>query len=387
MLDAVSGLISTRHLRLTGAAPEGTVVWLFVDDACAGPVFAETTAEGLAAGVEVELLPAAINTFSALAISREGLRSACSEPVRLTVDSLAPPRAPTLTATPPSPAPTETFTLTGTATAGTRIRLHQFGCAGAVLDELSAEEFVATGFRRIVRDGTTVFFGVDAVDLAGEVSACSQIVRVEADLQPPRSAVLRLLSPTPSPNQRAWVRVTGDFERMLVVPAADCASALDFDTSATFCGAFGSCEPQIVTFPADATTPWSVACEDGAGNRACFNATEAWTHDSLLLPGPPELTLSFNITVSVRAPVGIDEVWVTESADCSGEVVERADVRTAISYGLRTRLSADGGVLTAYGTVFDGGVSTPCSLPLMPGWKVQNARVRTACACAPKQLV
>ncbi len=365
VLDAVAGPVATRRFRLTGTAPADTVVWVFVDDACAGPVLAETTAEALATGVEIELLASAVNTLSALAISSSGLRSACSAPVLVEVEELARPGTPALASRPVSPAATETFALYGFAPVDTTVRLHAFDCSSVVLDELPAAEFATTGFLRIVRDGSTSFFAVDVVSASGEVSDCSQPLLIEADLQPPRVATLRLLSPTPSPNQQAWISVSGDFERMQLVPAADCAGAPDFETNATFCGAFGSCALQVLTFPADATTPWSVECADGAGNRACFNATEPWTHDSRLPAASLELTRqSSTRRMAVRVPFGVDEVELTESEDCTGPIVEMTDVRSAMSYGLRTLAPIDGGVFTVYGWSYDGGGATPCSRPL-----------------------
>ncbi len=352
-------LVYRRAHRLTGVAPGGTVVRVFVDAACAGPVYLEVTAEGLAGGVEVELLDKAENVFSALAIGPTGLVSSCSAPVQVRLAQLTPPRAPTLMAFPFSSTSSAHFTIKGSAQENTRVRLHSLGmCSAPILAELSAADFEMTGFGVDVPSEGTHSFAADVVDAVNEVSACSAALLLTIDHTSPRWASLALGSPSPSTQTAAYVFIRGDFSRAFFMPTRGCTGPSGPSCDATF----GTCRLQVIDFPAEATTTWSIWANDEAGNGACFDAPEWWVHDS---SGPPEAVQlfvePFGGQVRVRVPTDRAAVAFFESNDCSGAaVITTNQPWVVVENGVYDVLPTDGGPLTARAVRTDGGLD-PCS--------------------------
>ena len=84
VLDAVERAQVLRHFLLGGNVVPEHAVRIYVDSACAGPVYLQTTGAALREGVSIELVAGVENVFSADAVSSEGGVSACSNAIVVT---------------------------------------------------------------------------------------------------------------------------------------------------------------------------------------------------------------------------------------------------------------------------------------------------------------
>jgi hypothetical protein len=353
---------TSNHWKTTlrGIAPEGTRVRLYFDEACAGPSFDEVSAEALADGIDLALVVGVPNVVTAQAVGPTGLVSSCSEPVRVTVEGVGLTEIPSISVSPSSPSRKTTFVITGVATPGSRVRLHALSCQEEVLAELSAAEYETRGFTVEVGPNTTLWWAVDAIDGFDEVTGCSHLMQTINDSTPPRYAQFRIMSPNPSSRTTAWVRLNGDFTHAQFVLAAACAGAPELTRDAGFlCSGFSDCT-QLVEFPADASTYWSLDAEDEAGNRTCFDGTEAWVHEPALPPQPVVLNGDSSFGFDVLVPGDLPYVGFFEGQDCTGSLLRLADSQDVVRYP-QSIPYPDGGAISARGAMFLGDTREPCS--------------------------
>lgn len=288
VLEALPATTAFRTVTLGGSAEEGAVVRLYVDDACAGPVLREVTSAQLAAGVEVELVPRAVNVFTARAFSRAGARSACAAPVRVESTPLDPPPTPTLEAQALGPpgVPTGRFRLWGrVAVAPTvLVRLFRGPCAGTPLFVLTPEEY-ERGVQVTLPANTFSTFSAQSVDVTMARSACASLTLVPDD-RPPSAAIVRVASPNPSSGGFIWVTVhdASEFAGATFFAGPRCHGPW----SAT-CVHPSECLFWIGLGPEP--VEWSVSVFDEAGNAACFEGTEVLVRDDGLGEQAPVLEL------------------------------------------------------------------------------------------------
>jgi hypothetical protein len=355
-----------RVFTLRGSAADDVTVRIFVDTACAGPVYLQTTGAGLVQGVPVELVAGADNVFSVDAVSSRGISSPCSPPLRVRYLPSVPPGRPSLDSRPPSPSRELHFQLVGAADLGTRVQLHAFGgCDNPVLAELSATAFFEVGFPVEVPENGTAFFSVAAVN-EDSASTCVSIVLIN-DRTPPQFLV-RLGSPTPSPQREAWLLFSGegggggrDAVNYELYAGAGCTGEL-----------LGSCAGCVVlpaVFPPDTSTPFSVRGTDSVGNTGCVAGPEPWVHDPSLpdeeapVLSPGSFLYDFpRIQVAYNRPL----VQAFLSPDCSGLAVLARPASELIYNGVYVTAPEDGGFVTARSFRSDGGWD-PCSNALYVG--------------------
>jgi hypothetical protein len=343
---------------LEGTAPDDTVVRLYLDTACRGPVFRDVTSVELSEGVSVDLLMGPPNVFSAVAIDLRGVASACSEPIRV---SFLRPERPELTDFSISPLPptrATRFTIRGSSLHATRVRLWDgFDCSDAdLIATMSAESFQTVGFEVDLEPNESRSFAVDAVNVLDQSSGCSSPLSVMSDQTPPELQ-LAVRSPMPSPELEAFVSLgDNDAFQGSVFLGPSCKGP-----AVASCQNY-SCRAMKVAFPRAAVGEWSAVAFDAAGNRtACITSPEPWAWDEFV--SPPLLELEFIFNLRARVPASYDSVRVFDGPDCEpGHQQGFITAASLVGNGLYLPPS-DGGVLSAFGSSLDGGVF-PCSAPV-----------------------
>lgn len=353
-------------LTLTGAADDATIIRLYVDEQCAGPVLRELSAETLRAGVELELVPRAINVFTARAYSTAGVRSECSEAVRVESAPLDPPPKPTLMAQRTGPLPTNRFRLFGTVDPQPTVLVRLFvdQCGGSLIRTMTPAEF-AVGTRVMVPSNTFTTFYAQTVDATSARSLCTSI-SVTSDDRPPGTVFLRVASPNPVSGGFAAVGVSGfDVVRVHVFEQPRCRGG--FST----CDAFSEC---FLLVPLNTpVVEWSALVEDGSGNSRCVDSDEKLIRDDSLGEQAPELEV---VRASEFSPWMLRtrlQVWSNFSyvqyfagAGCEGTVDRNAlvgDAYLQVAVDPGTVWSAQMATSTAGGTVFYGKCSNTVEVP------------------------
>lgn len=207
VLDVVERAQLRRLFPLKGNVVPEQAVRLYVDAACAGPVYLQTTGVALREGVQIELVAGVENVFSADAVSSEGGVSGCSNAIVVTWVRPLVPGIPSLTLTPRSPSKATSFLLKGAVNSFARAQLHETDCSTPVLEELDSERFYLNGFTiEVPRDGSRTL-AVNSINL-DEYSPCAAISAINDSTPPAFQA--RLASPTPSSNPAAFISFTGE---------------------------------------------------------------------------------------------------------------------------------------------------------------------------------
>ncbi len=153
-------------------SPEATAI-VFGAPACVGELGRGPVDPQGAFAIDVSVAPDQETVFSARLL-RDGLESPCSEQTVAYVHDGTPPEAPVITtADPPSPARTTMPTLTGTAEAGSEVHLFVTAdCGGEPLLTVSATDAGAFSATPVFEAGTVTSVRAQAVDAAGNRSAC-----------------------------------------------------------------------------------------------------------------------------------------------------------------------------------------------------------------------
>jgi len=308
--DAEESRLPRATLR--GEADEASVVRLYADRACAGPVYREVSGEALRAGVEVELLPNRPSPFTARAWNLEGQRSDCSNAASITWSPRPPPPVPTLRVD-------HVFTsrgvvqLSGVAPLADRVLVTE-SCGGRAIAELTPDQFAVGITLALDFLGTTYLFATSVTEVEGR-SACSAGVAVTWDRSPPDHGVLRLLSPNPSPEDSFRVAWSGSFEvvRVDLFSGAKCSGWLE-----------GSCRGTarecdfIFWAPRPGENHVSARTWDGAGNTTCDELEEVVTWDPSAPRVRPVFTVEPSGEVRLRVPVSVSVLEVFSEPDCRG---------------------------------------------------------------------
>ncbi|HVF77537.1 MAG TPA: hypothetical protein VNA28_04520 [Solirubrobacteraceae bacterium] len=169
--------------RVTGTAPAGSTVRLYVNPHCFGaPAAQGTAAEFTSAGLVVSVPSDATTTFYATAQSAAGTSTCSTLSLNYTEDSTPPNALAPGGTTPASGANDNAPRITGAAPAGVTIRVYtNAACTGAVAASGTPQALASPGLAVSVADNSTTTFYVTATDPAGNESACSSpgIVYVE----------------------------------------------------------------------------------------------------------------------------------------------------------------------------------------------------------------
>ena len=280
---------ATTQPTVLGDAEAGATVELFTDGDCTISLGAMTLADvdGL---VEVALVaPVAANASTSIyanATDAAGNESACSDVLIYVHDSVV-PDAPVLTGTvPESPSnATTTPDVVGVAEPLATIQLFaNANCAGPPTSTTQAQEDgTFQGTVTVASNGSTQL-SANAVDQAGNPSACSAPITYTHDVFPPGFALLTGTDP-PSPSNDGLPALLGNTEPKVIVWAyvqADCGGPVVAVGVATATGSISLEAPA----KANGVTTFSVRAVDAAGNEsACSNAV-VYTHDDVPPPAP-----------------------------------------------------------------------------------------------------
>jgi hypothetical protein len=172
--------------KVKGFAAVGSIVTLYTTADCSGtPVASGTAAQFKSPGLSVSVADNTTTALRATARDVAGNVSACSAARTYIEDSIAPP-APQITDTDPdSPANDNTPEVKGTAQAGSKVYLYkEFNCTGVRLALGTAAQFASPGLTVSVADNTTNLLRARAVDVAGNISACSTSFKYVEDSIP-----------------------------------------------------------------------------------------------------------------------------------------------------------------------------------------------------------
>ena len=355
------GVVSPfRAWTLRGVAAPTTIVRLYLDDRCEGPVWRDTTPTALAGGLEIELTAGNVNVFAATAVDPRGLASPCSTPVRVKYQRPPPPQRPEVRARPLTPTRETHFVITGHAADASTVRLFEgASCQGDPLATLSADDFATVGFGiDVPESGSTRVFVLDGLNLIGERSPCTFSVLLYSSRQPPRLD-LRLRSPSPSPDLSAYVAVSFFASYGYVFLGTGCVGNVLARCEGVECTAVK------VDFPPVPQSAWSAYAVDGLGNRSsCDDSAEPWNFDPTYLPRAVEL--SAGPLLRGLVPASSSGVLVYDVPDCpdlrARDLVAGNEL-AGIGYStLRVFGAPDGGLVSAR---VQGSALSPCSEPVL----------------------
>ena len=217
--------------KVKGTASDGTAtVEIFTQAGCQGFSASDSKAAFEGAGISTpnDVNLNAITQLSAQARDAAGNISSCSDSFTYTHDDIA-PAAPTLTATDPaSPAADASPRLKGTASDDTvTVRVHSGpGCSDGAGAGTKAE-FEGAGIPVSINSNGTTQLSAEAVDAAGNISACSNDLTYVHDALGPDAPTLDSTDPA-SPADENNPRIIGSAEAgstVEIYSGADCLGA------------------------------------------------------------------------------------------------------------------------------------------------------------------
>lgn len=344
VLDEAAPEQHRRLFTLRGVAADDVAVRVFADSACAGPVYLQTTGAALREGVKVELVAGVENVLSANAVSTLGAVSGCSPPLRLRYVEAIRPGRPSVESRPSSPSRATHFAVVGAVERFARVRLFEGSCTTSPLAELSASDFFEPGFPVDVPVNGSRVMAVDAVneDMA---SLCVAFVLTNDSV--PTHLGVRLASPSPSPQQSAYVQFTGGVEQVRVYERPGCTGR---ELHSCY-----RCSWAQFSLANDTTTAFSVRETDPAGNQVCVEGDRPWVHDRAL-PEEEAMVLVEGWPLLGQVPTGRHRIDLFPSTDCTGPPADR------YFYEFITGLYLEqpAGFVTARSYRQDGGLD-PCS--------------------------
>jgi hypothetical protein len=294
VLRGASSPNASRTVSLLTTVEPGSKVSLYRSTGCFGGVIGSETADDKGAvSLFVTVDYDSVTTFSARATDVAGNVSSCSEAFVYTHDG-SPPSAVSFRFSPDSPANDNAPLLEGTTEPGARVLVFTgVSCAG---DPLATPPVSASGsfaVKLTVADDTTSSFSAYAIDVAGNVGACSSMRYVE-DSTPPAAPSALKLSPT-SPNESSTVTVSGTSgpSQVLLFTSEDCTGTPLASSPLSAGEGFFSVSAGV---PENATTSLYVSARDAAGNRSeCLgplvyveDSTPPATDSARVVDGPAE---------------------------------------------------------------------------------------------------
>ncbi len=348
---------------LDGSADTDSTVDVYATANCTGPVVA-TAASGVLASPGIALAVAAGSTshFTVTAHDAALNTSGCSNSVTYVEDETAPDAPTDLVISPPSPARDNSPKVSGTAEAGSTVEVFApDGCTPSPAVTPTAAAF-ALGVTVSVADDSTTTFSVDAVDAAGNRSACATAgTYVEDDTPPPAPASLS--SSPASPSRVLAPRIKGSAQAgSTVVVYADPACQDGTDVASGTAAAFGSPGLAVTAGP-NSMTSFTARATDAAGNVSTCSDAFAYVEDELAPAAPAGFVLTpsspanaNDATLEGTAEAGSRvELWATP--DCSGRMITSGTQAAFASPGLDFSV-ADDTTTTMYADAIDAAGNT-----------------------------
>jgi hypothetical protein len=283
---------NNNHPALLGESDADTDIHVYTDPQCNGATLVIGAVELLLAGrLVVDIPDNTTLTFYARAFDRAGNASGCSNGVTYVEDSTA-PAAPVLTGTvPSSPANENHPRVLGSAEAGASVRFFGDSMCALVIGEGAAGDLAAGGVPVAVDDNTTTTFYAQAMDAAGNVSACSAtgILYVEDSTPPSAPLLVSTMPPSPS-NSSTTPSILGRAEpgsSVQLYSDPDCRMKEGAPTTADANGNFSVPE----TVVENSTTAFYANATDAAGNASACSAPIVYVSDTIVLPPDSLATL------------------------------------------------------------------------------------------------
>jgi glycosyl hydrolase family 26 len=162
--------------KVTGSAEAGSTVRLYTNSTCTGAAAATGTAAAFTSpGIAATVADNTTTTFYATATDAAANVSPCSSTSVTYTEDSTPPAVPTVSSTNPvSGSNNNSPKVIGSAEAGATVKLYTTSnCTGTVAATGTAAAFASPGLAVSVADNTTTTFRANAVDAAGNASACS----------------------------------------------------------------------------------------------------------------------------------------------------------------------------------------------------------------------
>ncbi|WP_342375152.1 hypothetical protein NVS55_28135 [Myxococcus stipitatus] len=337
---------------LIGNAETSSRVRVYANATCSG-----TPVVSVIAGTERTFLTSvpvtsnATTVLTATATDAAGNVSGCSQPLSYVHDGLA-PAVPVLTGFQPvSPGTSLTPQVRGTAEKGSTVQVFKgSGCvAPAVVSAVADASTGAFSASVSATANTTTGFSSRALDLAGNVSACTPVISYVHDNVAPVPPALTGFQPV-SPGNVLTPQVRGTAEKgstVQIFKGSGCVAPVVASAGAdASTGAFSA----SVAVTANAVTGFSARVTDPAGNMSTCAAVIHYRHDGIAPPAPRFMPgfipVEGNGTVGiVRATGEVDSrVTLFTNVTCatlfppSGPFVVGADgtVSVALTPGQRT---------------------------------------------------
>jgi hypothetical protein len=276
---------------LNGTAEAGATVNIYTGANCLTLVHTGTAAAGNTFAIAATATANATTTFFARAVDAAGNQSACSAGFAYTHDTVAPTR-PTLTGTNPnSPSSISTSpTVQGTTSeASVTVRIYTTAnCTGSVASQ-STIASTSFGIATTVTANATTPLSAQAVDAAGNVSACSDSISYTHDNLAPTTPVITATNPVSPSNTSTSPQVSGTTgEANITVRLftnSSCTGSPIATGTATASGATGVFTI-AASATANATTTFYAQARDAAGNNSGCSAGFAYVHDNTAPPAP-----------------------------------------------------------------------------------------------------
>ncbi|MBK9516838.1 MAG: hypothetical protein IPO09_05665 [Anaeromyxobacter sp.] len=355
------------QVSLSGAAEPGATVQVFQAADCAGAAVASGVAVGGAWAAGVAAPPDALTTWSARALDQAGNPGPCSAPHAFLEDSTAPAAPEVAALLPASPADDNAPLLAGTAEPGATVRVHTGGgcdaAGGAALAAtVAADQGGAWSTPVAVPDDALTTFGLEAVDAAGNRSACDVSRSYLEDSTAPAAPSLTA-SPASPANQNAPV-LSGQAEPLALVALFAQAGCAGAPLATAPAGPDGAWSIQAAVAD-DATTTFSARASDAAGHPGACSAAATYVEDST---PPPAATLggpSGPSSANLLALAGLAEPFATVhlhlGAACPGAPAATATADAGGAWTAALPVPDDALTLTSARAVDAAGNAGPCS--------------------------
>jgi hypothetical protein len=323
---------------LSGTAEANASLTIHTSADCSTAAIGTATASstGTFTSTAVNATANATTTFYARATDAALNASVCSAGFAYVHDSLA-PAAPVLTGTTPLSPSSSTLApkVNGTvATSGLTLRLFKTAdCTGASADTAN----VATSFAitTSVTANATTAFSAQALDAAGNTSACSNSVSFTHDTTAPNKPVLTGFDPTSPSRTSTSPKVLGTTNEVgatiqLFLEASCLGAPIATGTTTAIVG--GATFAVVASATANATTTYYAKAVDAAGNSSSCSNGLGYTHDDTAPPAPildsfnpgSPSTTTANAAVSGRETDFTSKVYLYPSKDCSGAAINTA---------------------------------------------------------------
>lgn len=300
-----------------GTAEAGATVALYDGSACLLKL-GEGTAEDFATdGISTTVQDDRLTRFHAIVTDAAGNASGCSAAsIDYLEDSTVEPPALAIL-TPASPSRERTINLVGTAEELATVELYGAAdCAGTAVSTTAASAAGSFEFTLEASVNTTSTWSARTIDLASNVSGCSEAVSFTHDDEPPAAPRVLAVSPA-SPAANTTPTISGTAEtasRVRLYATSSCTGAVVAEGAAI--GGQFSFE---VTVEEDSTTRFHATATDAAGNvSACSPTFVTYVEQSSAV-----VSLSLQPSSITLAP-GAGTVFVAEVTGTTNTGVEWA---------------------------------------------------------------